>query len=223
MRQALFLILAAVSPATIWPQKAIRSWPPDDEICQNLIRLSLGSGFRYLTYELFPLQSENDGLAILYTRDRDTLWCLYQWDPNTRKLTSFASDLTAWYARNRNAFPENELLVEKSWKEACYRMTLYQLWGFNGSNRLTKLWEATDREMDQKSCKESLRPCTLLEESHSPHWLDLDGDGIPEWVDNIRLIHLKDTAKKSREEFYAIQIWRWLGHELRLTGMDFSP
>lgn len=222
MIRVLLPILTVASLALLKAQKFSPVWPPDDEVCKTLIRQTLGAGCRYLTYELFPLRSESDGLAILYTRDRDTLWILYQREPGIGEVLPLVSDLTAWYVSNRNAYPEKELLVEKNGIEACYRTTLYQLWGFTGASRYTRLWEATDRELE-RTCKGPLRTCTLLEESHSPQWMDLDGDGIPEWVDNIRLTHLKDPAKKTREEYYAIQIWRWQGRELRLTGMDFSP
>lgn len=223
MKPVLAHLLLVASSAALWAQKLATAWPPDDEICHSLIKRTLGTTCHYLTYETFPLRSENDGLAILYTRGKDTLWILFYKEPSVAQPVFIEQDLTAWYVRNRNDFPENELLVEKNRLESCYRITQYRLWGFSAANRLTNLWEAADREMDNTSCSTSLRPCTLLEESHSPQWLDLDNDGIPEWVDNIRLIHLKDPARKTRETFYVIQIWRWQGRELRLTGMDFSP
>lgn len=221
MKPFLIPVFALAAFAVSWAQKP--AWPPDDEVCKKLVKNTLGPNCHYLTYEIFPLRSDNDGLAILYTRDKDTLWVLFHKVPDTGELTPIEQDLTAWYARNRNAFPENELLVEKRWTESCYRITLYRLWGFSGTSQLVKLWEAADREWEHTTCKTTPRACTLLEESHSPQWLDLDRDGIPEWVVNIRLVHLKDPAKKTREAFYAIQIWRWMDRELRLTGMDFSP
>lgn len=198
-------------------------WPSDDAGCKSLLRSTVGPKATYLTYEQFSIASEYDGLAIMYALEKDTLWALYQKPKDSGPPYLIESHVSAWYARNRNVSPENELLTEKKWKEPCRKITFYRLWGISENGLMKVLWEAADREADVATCKKTMRTCDLIEESHSPQWLDLDKDGTPEWVDNIRLVYLEDPQRSLRQEAYAIQIWRWMGRELRLTGMDFSP
>ncbi|MCS6980374.1 MAG: hypothetical protein NZM15_09795 [Flavobacteriales bacterium] len=195
----------------------------DDTYCSSLVTRYLGTSATYLTFEQFPLRQARDGLAVKYSHNGDTLWAIFDLFSEKDRPRLLEKEVWAWYPGNKNASPEAEIWFEKHRREPCSQIVEYRVWTLGEDGQMQIAWQARQFEtlFSNPGCRSRKQiPCALLEESHSPQWMDLDKDGIPEWVDNIRLVHLKDPEKNITEEHHALQIWRWIGRNLRLTGMD---